>query len=246
MPLDASKDGHRIDELIVNVHYLMGVLFVFWLGYFLITLLKFNKRSNPAANHTGVTSHWSSWLEIAVVAGEALLLIGFAIPIWAHSVAEFPKEKDSTVIKVVAQQFQWNGWYAGTNGVFASNDRKFVAPDNPLGLDKSDPNYKSNFIVAKDFVVPVNKPVIVYISSLDVIHCFAVRPLRVTQDAIPGMSIPAWFTPVKEGTYEIQCAQLCGNSHYGMKGTVKVVSQAEYDKWVASKTSAGASSAGYE
>ncbi len=62
-----------------------------------------------------------------------------------------------------------------------------------------------------------------------------------TQDAIPGMVIPAHFTPVKEGTYEINCAQLCGMGHYTMRGTIKVVSQADYDKWVAkmSKTSGG-------
>jgi cytochrome c oxidase subunit 2 len=70
--------------------------------------------------------------------------------------------------------------------------------------------------------------------------------MRVTQDAIPGMSIPAWFWPKKEGTYQINCAQLCGNSHYAMRGTMTVVSQAEYDKWVASKTAAGGGGGGFE
>ncbi len=123
---------------------------------------------------------------------------------------KFPKEKDATVIKVIAQQFQWNGWYPGPHGNFCANDEKFFSGDNPFGLDKNDPSYKENFIVAKDLVVPVNKPVIAYISSLDVIHCFACKPLRVTQDAIPGMVFPAHFTPVKLGTYQINCAQLCG------------------------------------
>jgi cytochrome c oxidase subunit 2 len=80
---------------------------------------------------------------------------------------------------------------------------------------------------------------------MDVIHCFAVKPLRVTQDAIPGLSIPAWFKPVKEGTYQINCAQLCGNGHYSMRGTIKVVSDKEYADWVAKKVSAG-SGGGYE
>ena len=101
--------------------------------------------------------------------------------------------------------------------------------------------------MAGELVVPVDKPVVAYISSMDVIHCFAVRPMRVTQDAIPGMSIPAWFTPTRVGTYQINCAQLCGNGHYGIRGTIKVVSQADYDKWVAKNSSAGAGAgAGYE
>ncbi|HZM03243.1 MAG TPA: cytochrome c oxidase subunit II [Candidatus Saccharimonadales bacterium] len=247
MPVDASKQGGGVDQLIKFVHILMGALFVGWIGYFIYVLMRFSKKRNPKADHDGVTSHASTYLEGIVAAIEGVLLIGFAIPIWAHAVDQFPKEADSTVIKVIAQQFQWNGWYPGPHGVFAANDEKFIAGDNPFGLDKKDPHYKENFIVARELEVPVNKPVIVYISSLDVIHCFACRPMRVTQDAIPGMVIPAHFTPAQTGTFQINCAQLCGNGHYQMKGIIKVVPEAEYTKWVASKSSAGAGAgAGYE
>jgi cytochrome c oxidase subunit II len=244
---DPNGQGAGVDQLIIFVHILMGALFVGWIGYFIYVLFRYHKSRNPRADYTGVTSHASTYLEGVVALIEAVLLIGFAIPIWAHAVDQFPKEKDSTVIKVIGQQFQWNGWYPDTNGVFATNNLKFVSGDNPFGLDKNDPHYKQNFIVSKDLVVPVNKPVIVYISSLDVIHCFAVKPMRVTQDAIPGMVIPAHFTPVKLGTYRINCAQLCGAGHYSMGGTLKVVSAEDYQKWAAAKSSAGAGAgAGFE
>jgi len=84
-----------------------------------------------------------------------------------------------------------------------------------------------------NFVVPVNKPVLAYVTGLDVIHSFAIRSMRVCQDAVPGLRIPTWFTPTQEGEYKITCAQLCGNSHYHMSGILKVVSQAEFDKWLA-------------
>jgi cytochrome c oxidase subunit 2 len=114
-------------------------------------------------------------------------------------------------------------------------------------LDKKDPANKENYFIVNNFVVPVDKPVIAYISSLDVIHCFTSKPLRVTQDAIPGMVFPAHFTCKKLGTYQINCAQLCGMGHYKMRGTVKVVSQADYDKWVAEKSkSSGGTGGGYE
>lgn len=244
---DPNGQGTGVDRLILYVHALMGTLFVGWIGYFLYVLFRYHKSRNPKADYKGVTNHASTYLEGVVALIEAVLLIGFAIPISAHAVDQFPSAKDATVIKVIAQQFQWNAWYPDTNGNFAAQNPKFVSGDNPFGLDKNDPHYKQNFIVAKDLVVPVDKPVIVYISSLDVIHCFACRPMRVTQDAIPGMVIPAHFTPVKIGTYMINCAQLCGAAHYTMRGTLKVVSADDYQKWVASKSSAGAGAgAGYE
>ena len=58
--------------------------------------------------------------------------------------------------------------------------------------------------------VPVNHNVILEITSKDVIHSVAIQAMRIGQDAIPGSEIPIWFKPVKVGTYEIVCAQLCG------------------------------------
>ena len=61
--------------------------------------------------------------------------------------------------------------------------------------------------------------------------------MRITQDAIPGMRTPVWFKPTKEGRYQINCAQLCGNSHSAMSAGILVVeSQAAFDKWIATKS----------
>jgi cytochrome c oxidase subunit 2 len=246
MPMDASEKGYEVDNLVIYVHVLMGILFVGWIGYFLYVIMRFSKKLNPKADYHGAKGHASTYVEVIVAVFEAVLLVGFAMPVWSRAVDQFPSEKDSVVIKVIAQQFQWNGWYPGPHGKFCANNETNIAGDNPFGLDKKDPNYKENFFVAKDLVVPVDKPVIAYISSLDVIHCFAVKPMRVTQDAIPGMVFPAHFTPKKLGTYQINCAQLCGMGHYTMKGSLKVVSQKDYDKWVADKSKAGAGGASYE
>ena len=86
------------------------------------------------------------------------------------------------------------------------------------------------------------KPVIIDISSKDVIHSFKVIALRVTQDAMPGLRIPIWFRPTQEGRFQINCAQLCGNSHSQMSlGFLIVESQAAFDKWLASKVGAATS-----
>jgi len=247
LPINVSGQGAGVDNLIFGVHLLMAVLFVGWLSYFFLVLFKFNSRANPKADYVGVRGHTSTYAEVLVALIEGVLLIGLAIPLWAHAVDEFPKGKDVTTIKIIAQQFVWNAWYPGTNGVFVAQDRQYVSSDNPYGFDKKDPNYKNNFTVSKELEVPVDKPVVAYISSMDVIHCFTIKVMRATQDAIPGMSIPVWFTPKVIGTYQINCAQLCGNGHYAMRGDLKVVSQADYDAWVAKKSNAGAGAgSGYE
>jgi cytochrome c oxidase subunit 2 len=79
--------------------------------------------------------------------------------------------------------------------------------------------------------LPVNKPCIIDVSSKDVIHDFCIPNMRVAQDAIPGSVIPMWFIPVKTGTYEIVCAQLCGTNHSAMRATLVVDSEADYKKW---------------
>ena len=88
--------------------------------------------------------------------------------------------------------------------------------------------------------VVVNKPVIITLTSKDVIHSFKLIAMRVTQDAIPGVKIPLHFTPTKTGVYQINCAQLCGNGHSNMAGgRLYVDTQEDFDKWLAAKAKAG-------
>jgi len=89
--------------------------------------------------------------------------------------------------------------------------------------------------------VPVNRPVIAELSSKDVIHDFFITDMRIAGDAIPGSLIPIWFTPVKTGSYEVICAQLCGLGHYGMKGTLVVDTPQDYQAWLKERAELAAS-----
>lgn len=242
LPGVASAHGHKVDDFIVYVHFLMVALFFGWLAYFVFTLYRFNQRRNPKANYLGVRSHASSYIEVGVVAFEAVLLLFFAVPLWGKVVGDFPKESDSTVIQIVAQQFAWNARYQGRDGQFGAQDMKFVSDNDLFGVDPADPKGKDDVQVLNEIHVPVDKPVICYVSSKDVIHSFRIVAMRVTQDAIPGMRIPTWFKPTKIGTYQIYCAQLCGAGHASMAGGRLIVeSQADFDKWLASKAGAATS-----
>ncbi|MCP5523016.1 MAG: cytochrome c oxidase subunit II [Verrucomicrobiales bacterium] len=245
----ASEHGGDLDRLLFYVHLLMFVLFVGWSVFFLYTVWRFRERRNPKADPVGVKSHTSTYLEGAVALIEAVLLLGFAIPLWARgaSLDNFPDEKEATVIRVIGRQFNWIARYPGEDGVFGLGDPKLISASNPFGLDPEDANGADDITLeTSEIVVPVNKPVIAHISSLDVIHSFSVKQMRVTQDAIPGLSIPIWFTPTKVGSYQITCAQLCGNGHFSMRGILRVLSEPDYREWLAKQSPRPAAAGGYE
>ena len=89
-PPNASEHGYQIDHIIEFCHWFMGALFLGWSAFFVYVLWRFRKSRNPVASHEGVTSGISTHLEFAVVLIEAVLLIGFAIPLWAKRVNDFP------------------------------------------------------------------------------------------------------------------------------------------------------------
>jgi cytochrome c oxidase subunit 2 len=239
LPELASTNGKAVDDLMVYVHWLMLALFIGWSTYFVYTLWRFNVRRNPTADHEGSKSKIPKYTEIAVVLAEAVLLLGIAVPLWAKSVEKFPDAKDSTVIQVMAQQFAWNIRYPGPDGFFGQQDMKLISSDNVFGVDPADPKGKDDIQVLNEIHVPVDKPVIIYLSSKDVIHSLKLVAMRVTQDAIPGLRIPFTFTPNKIGRFQIECAQLCGNGHAAMAGGFLVVqSKDDYEAWLKSKSGA--------
>lgn len=231
-PPNASEHGFQIDHILEFSHWFMGALFLGWSAFFIFVLIRFRKGRHPVADHEGVKSGISTHLEFAVVLIEAVLLVGFAIPIWAGFVNDFPDSKDTLTVHAVGQQFNWNFHLPGPDGQFGRRDIYLVSNSNPLGLDPTDPAAKDDLVVANELHVPVDRPVIVETSSKDVIHNFALPAMRAAQDAIPGSKIPLWFRPIKTGTYEIVCGQLCGLGHYSMKGTLVVDTPENYQAWL--------------
>jgi cytochrome c oxidase subunit 2 len=254
-PEDASAHAQQLDNLTALVHWFMIVLFVGWGIFFAYTLFRFRKGRNPVASYEGAKGHFSTYGEAGVVLVEVVLLIAFAVPIWAARVNEPPDGKDAVRVRVVAEQFAWNAQYPGADGVFGRRDSQFVAiGTNPLGLDPNDPAGKDDVVTLNQLHLPVNRQILIDLSSKDVIHSFFLPQMRVKQDAIPGMTIPIWFkatkvTPPEDSLpacaatktcWEIACAQLCGITHYRMRGFYQIHDQAGYDQWLAQNAPAPA------
>ena len=245
----ASTQGPAIDNINVLAHWLMALLFVGWGAFFIYTLFRFRASKNPKANYQGIRSHFSSYLEVVIGVIEVVLLLGFAIPIWASRVNDVPKGPDAIHIRVVGQQFAWNIHYPGPDGVFGAISVDLVDEvENPIGLDRSEEFAKDDIFTVNQLHIPVNTPINISLSTKDVIHSFTLTELRVKQDAIPGMEIPVWFEATmttdelleeikgtaREGRgFEIACAQLCGLGHYRMKGFMTIHEMDSYEAWLA-------------
>ncbi len=228
---NASLHGYAIDSMLEMLHWFMLLLFVGWGSFYAFTLWRFHHKKSPKANYVGTTSHLPTKLEGGVLVLEVVLLMAFAAPIWAERVDQFPTGPDVTKLSAVGQQFLWNFHYYGKDGKEGHRDIKLVSSANQLGLDRKDEDAADDLTAINEMHLEVNKPCIVNVMSKDVIHDFCIPNMRVAQDAIPGARIPLWFIPIKTGTYEIVCAQLCGNNHSLMKATLVVDTAADYKKW---------------
>ena len=219
-----------------------------WGVFYIYCLFRFSAKNHPKADYHGITNHYSRYVEYGIIVVEAILLIGFAIP--GYNTVKYENIDDSShdvEVRVVAQQFAWNLHYPGEDGIFGNTKLSLVDEEtNPLGLDRE--GYGADDLTTiNQLHLPVNKMIKIYLSSKDVIHGFSLPEMRVKQDAIPGMQMPIYFTPTmtskeflskikgsaRDGKgYEIACAQLCGNSHYRMRGFMTIHTEDEYNNWL--------------
>ncbi len=245
LPILASDQGGTIDYVILLIHIVMGISLLGWGAFFVYPLVRFRQSKNPKANYDGLKSKLP-FVAIAVMAlVEAVILLAVSLPYWEHHVVAGAEHAENPFeVRVIGQQFQWNIHYPGLDAVFGQTDPTLVDElDNPVGLALDDPAGEDDITTRNMMYVPVNRDVVVHLSSKDVIHSFFVPEFRVKQDAIPGMRVPMTFTPtmttdelrsvtgIDTRDFEIACAQLCGLGHFQMRGFVRVVEQEAFDAW---------------
>lgn len=248
LPPQASAHADAIDSVLGLEHWGMIGLFVFFFAYFVYVLVRFRRGAHPTASYAGMTSRWSMYVVIGLALAEGVLLVAFEMPAWNDRINNLPSAEEATVVRVVAEQFAWNIHYPGRDRMFGRTDVSLISSDNPLGLDRRDPAAKDDITAINQLTVPVNHPVLIHLTSKDVIHSFTLYELRVKQDAIPGTDSPVWFIPTvttadmrarlgkADFEFEIACSQLCGLGHYRMRGFLNVKTEAEYQAFLAEET----------
>lgn len=181
------------------------------------------------------------------------VLVGFGIFYWFKITGKPPGTPGGgkvDLVEITGSQFKWEFRYPGKDGVLGKKYYRNIdgAANNPLGQLWDDPYNKDDvYSTGEPMKLVVNKPVQLVINSKDVIHDVGLVHFRMKMDAVPGTPTTMWFTPkyttkeMKERTgnpnfvYEISCDQMCGKGHTGMRGEIEVVTQAEWDAWMAMK-----------
>lgn len=185
------------------------------------------------------------WIGVPAVVMVFLVLRGMQSWLQITNI-DSPKAKNAMIIEATAQQFKWDIRYSGADNVLGVKRVQWMTQENPYGLDWEDKAVNDDFMPIGDIVLLKDRPVLVKINSLDVLHNFYLPHFNVKMDAVPGIPTQFWFIPTKSSeeakvifndpdfVYELACAELCGKSHFNMRRELVVVeTEAEYNAWVA-------------
>jgi cytochrome c oxidase subunit 2 len=226
--LDFQPAASPVMEQFVWLHDILLVIItlisIVVLGLLVYVCLRFRAKANPVPNKfTHNTLVEVIWTVIPI-----LILVGIAIPSlrihYQYSDNETIIANPDLTIKALGNQWYWKYEYPDEGIAYDSNMKaqKDLLPGEPRLLAVDNP-----------IVVPVNKVVRVQITGADVMHAFAVPAFGVKMDAIPGRLNETWFKATEEGIYYGQCSELCGKLHGFMPIEIRVVSEAEYQEWLA-------------
>lgn len=244
LPPLAVEEFASTDRLLTLVFILITLVF---LGVHLVLGILL-MRNAARGKERAAYFHESTKLELTWTIAPAVILVLLTVAggvlWWGYKVSPAEAAAEPVTVQVTAQQFGWQVHYPGPDGEFGRTSPEFVDAKNPLGLDPDDPKGADDVYAMNRLALPVDRPVHVVLRSKDVIHSFFIPDFRVKQDAVPGRVTDAYFTPTKAGEYELACAELCGAGHYLMRAEVLVMSEEDFQNWLADTKAAALAEAG--
>ena len=196
-------------------------------------IVRFRASANPVASRT---SH-NTLIEVIWTVGPVLVLLCIAIPSFQLLTAQYtPPEEAKMTIKATANQWNWDYEYQSDDPL--SFNSAVLPEEDRASLGKEDKAvYPRLLAVDNEMVVPANTMVRVLVTASDVIHAFAMPSFGIKADAVPGRITEVWFKVEKEGFYYGQCSELCGKDHAFMPIAIRVVSEDQYNSWLAAAKS---------
>lgn len=202
---------------------LFVLVLLIWVG------IRFRASANPNPSRT---SH-NTLIEVIWTVGPVVILLFLAIPSFNLLTAQYtPPEEPKLTIKATGYQWYWG--YEYQNEAAVSFDALLLKDEDRADAGKEDMGtYPRLLAVDNEIVVPVNTTVRLLVTAADVLHSFAMPSFGIKVDAVPGRVNETWFKAEKEGLFYGQCSELCGKDHAYMPIGFRVVSQAQYDTWLA-------------
>lgn len=214
----ASTYAASIDGLIVLVTILAGAWLLAAYVVFFWLLFRFRARPGVPTQYLDGTEQrikrWVTWPHMAILVFDVVVIVA-AIRVWVDVKQNLPPAEST--IRVIGQQWGW----------------VFQQPGADNQLDTADDIWTTD-----DLYVQNDRMYHFQLQSRDVLHNFSVPVFRIKQDAVPGRTITGWFKPTRAGTYDIQCAEICGIGHGVMGGRIHVQDAADHTAWIAGQTPA--------
>jgi cytochrome c oxidase subunit 2 len=245
LPEAASVHGVRIDEMFtVTTVITMFVFFVTQILLFsFLFKYKFNKKRRAYYLPHNNTIE-KIWTIIPAVVLTILVVFGFFTWQTITDSTDAKGEIASLNVDVTGHQFAWELRYPGKDMKLGAIDYRLVSGTNVLGIDYKDKNSFDD-LRADTLVLPVNRSVRLNIHAQDVIHSVYMPHFRVQLNAVPGLPTFFKFTPTittaemrsrlddPNFEYLLYCNKICGGGHYNMQKVVRIVTEAEYQQWIA-------------
>ncbi len=214
-----------IQQLHLIVMFVCVVIFVGVFGFMFYAIFKHRK----SVGHEAPNFHANTTVEVIWTVIPFFILAGLAWPATETLLAMRDTSSPDMTIKATGYQWMWGYEYLDEGIQFYS---ALSTPQSQI--DGTEPKTE-NYLLEVDnpVVVPVGKRIRVLTTASDVLHAWYVPALAVKQDAVPGFIRDTWFKAEETGVFRGQCAELCGKQHGFMPIVVHVVSQEDYDAWVA-------------
>lgn len=228
-----ASNWQSIDTTIEITFWITGFVFVAVNLFLAYAVLRYRYNKNCTADYQPENKKLEGWLTVFTTVGIVAMLAP-GLYVWGQFVE--PPD-DAAVIEAVGQQWHWSFRLPGADGKLGQVDNQLITEQNPFGINPADPAGQDDVLLpGNELVLALNKPVKVLLRSKDVLHNFAVPQFRVKMDLVPGTVSYLWFTPTREGRFDIMCEELCGVAHYAMRGKVQVKADADYQQWLTSQT----------
>jgi cytochrome c oxidase subunit 2 len=223
--MDLQDAATPIMAEIAGFHYFLlwviALISVFVLALLVIIIVRFNARANPTPSRT---TH-NTPIEVLWTVVPVIILAVIAVPSFRLLFVQLDVPTPDLTIKATGKQWYWSYAYPD-HGNFEFDSLMVAEKDLKPGQPRL-------LTADNQMVVPVNKVVHVLVTGADVIHSFTVPSFGVRIDAVPGRINDTWFKATVEGTFYGQCSELCGKDHSFMPISVQVVSQDDFNTWVA-------------
>jgi cytochrome c oxidase subunit 2 len=226
-----TQYGKDIDFLIAVIAVIVGFFWIVCEGLLFYFVWRFRARPGHQTSYvTGEDKEDTKWINrahVLILVCDVIIVI-FAVKVWVEVKQTLPEPENAHVVRVVGQQWAWSFEHPGADGQLEGQ--------RPDGSDATD----DNIWTVDELHLQVDQMYHYKLESRDVLHSLSVPAFRLKKDAIPGREIMGWFQPLETGTYDFQCAEMCGMGHGVMMAQVYITTPADHTAWMATHGSVAA------